>query len=69
MVYFIKTKSYTFSMFKAFKALNEKHSSKFKCSDKMVEVNMIHMSLHISASSMASRDSSPPYTLHNRMEC
>ena len=34
----------------------------------MVEVNMIHMIFQTSASSMASKDSSPPDTLHNRME-
>ena len=39
-----------------------------KCSGKMVEMNMIDMSFHTFASNMASRDSSPPDTLHNIME-
>ena len=37
-------------------------------SDQMVEVNMIHMSSQTFVSSVASKDSSPPDTLHSRME-
>ena len=65
----LRNKSETFSKFKEFKALTEKQSGKsIKCSGQMVEVNMIHMSFQIFVSSMASRDSSPPDTLHSRME-
>jgi len=49
-------------------SLRSSLESPLKCSGQMVEVNMIHMSFQTFVSGMASRDISPPDTLHNRME-
>ena len=68
-IYFLNKKSKTFSIFKEFKDLLRRNlSSSLKCSGHMVEVNMIHLSLQNSASSMASEDTSPLDTLHKKME-